>query len=433
MRVEGWRLLLAMSCLLVAGGCTESPTGPVATGSSTDAAPATGPGGAATSGVHAGYSGDIDALSPLVITAVSPDPVPVTGTDGKVHLVYELQILNASPRPATITAIDTLAAPGGRTVASLSAAQVGEVGLLVGSGELTPTNQISAGRALIVLEEGVYATRNDVPSSVTHRVTATFGEPPAGNAFAGLYPSEATDLGGEVTTGTGQAVIIGPPLAGADWFALNACCTLTSHRGAMLPMGGRINGAERYAIDYTRIDVNAHPLVDLQAGTIATFTGDRTKNESYLAWDQPILAVADGTVRQVVSDAPDIAPGALPEGVAIGKLTGNLVTLDIGGGVYAQYAHLRQGSPTVKVGDTVKRGQVIGRLGNSGNTSEAHLHFQLDRAVAPLIGDNVPFEIDTLTVVGTVTTYGLTNTPADGPTTRRLPLAQSVTTYPKTP
>jgi hypothetical protein len=432
MRVTAWRLLLTVSCLLLAGGCTESPAGPVATPSATDTAPPSGARSTPTSGVHAGYSGDTDALSPLVITTVSPDPVPVTGTDGKVHLVYELQILNASPRPATITAIDTLAAPSGRTVASLSAAQVGEVGLLVGSGDLTPTNQISAGRALIVLEEGVYASRNEVPSSVTHRVTATFGAPPAGNAFAALYPDETSDIGGEVVMANGQALVIGPPVAGDDWFALNACCTLTSHRGAMLPMGGRINGAERYAIDYARIDINAHPLLDVQAGTIVTFTGDRTKNESYLAWDQPILAVADGTVRQVVSDAPDIAPGALPEGVAIGKLTGNLVTLDIGGGVYAQYGHLRQGSPTVKVGDSVKRGQVIGRLGNSGNTSEAHLHFQLDRAVAPLIGDNVPFEIDTLTVLGTVTADGLTKTPTDGPATRQLPLAYSVTSYPKT-
>jgi hypothetical protein len=151
----------------------------------------------------------------------------------------------------------------------------------------------------------------------------------------------------------------------------------------MLPLGGRINGAERYAVDYTRLDINAQPLVDQKAGTVATFHGDRTKNDSYLAWDQPILAVADGTVVQVVSDAPDIPPGALPEGVAVGDLTGNRITVDIGGGVYAQYAHLRQGSLTVKVGDHVTRGQVIGRLGNSGNTSEAHLHFQLDRAIAP--------------------------------------------------
>ena len=51
--------------------------------------------------------------------------------------------------------------------------------------------------------------------------------------------------------------------------------------------------------------------------------------------------------------------------------------LDLGNGVYAFYAHLKTGSPAVRVGDRVRRGQEIARTGNSGNTSEAHLHFGL--------------------------------------------------------
>ena len=121
----------------------------------------------------------------------------------------------------------------------------------------------------------MYATRGDVPATVTHRISATFA--PAGadeNAFTRLFPAQATEVGGLVTTSPQAPVVIGPPVAG-NWYADNACCTLTSHRGAMLPLGGRINGAERYAIDYTRLDINAQPLIDVKAGTIATFTGDR--------------------------------------------------------------------------------------------------------------------------------------------------------------
>ena len=67
-------------------------------------------------GVQDGYGSDVDVLSPLVITAVSPAPIPVTDTDGKVHVVYELQGLNASPVSATVTAIDALAGDRPATV-----------------------------------------------------------------------------------------------------------------------------------------------------------------------------------------------------------------------------------------------------------------------------------------------------------------------------
>jgi len=82
-----------LPALLLVGGCTES-SGAVA---STVTAAAQSSGTTGASGVQDGYGSDVDALFPLVITTVSPAPIPVTGTDGKVHVVYELQVLNASP------------------------------------------------------------------------------------------------------------------------------------------------------------------------------------------------------------------------------------------------------------------------------------------------------------------------------------------------
>jgi Peptidase family M23 len=421
-----------VACLFV-GACTSSSSGSSASPGTTGV-PASAASGTIPSGIQDGYPTDVDELAPLVITTIAPDPIPVAGTDGKVHLVYELQVLNASPRPATLTSIETLAGgPAGTVLASWSGAEIAEHGLPVGASELSPTNEIPGGRALIVLMDGRYDTPADVPARLTHRLRATFGErAPSEPAFTRFFPTDVTQIGGEVRTSGEQPVAIGPPVAGDGWLAGNACCTMSSHRGAMLPFGGRINGAERYAIDYEMLDVNASPVIDVQKGFIATFHGDPSKNESYLAWDQPLLAVADGTVVKVVSDEPDITPGALPEGVPIGEAPGNRIIVDIGGGVFALFAHLRQGSPTVKVGDTVKRGQVIGHLGNSGNTSEPHLHFQLERGIAPLSGDNVPFEIDHLTVVGTLTLTGdgLVRPPTAGPRTSELPLVLSVTNYP---
>jgi murein DD-endopeptidase MepM/ murein hydrolase activator NlpD len=70
---------------------------------------------------------------------------------------------------------------------------------------------------------------------------------------------------------------------------------------------------------------------------------------------------------------------------------GNHVALDIGGGKYALYAHAQPGSLKVKVGDHVKRGQVLALLGNSGNSTEPHVHFQIADGPTFLSSEGVPY------------------------------------------
>ena len=104
-----------------------------------------------------------------------------------------------------------------------------------------------------------------------------------------------------------------------------------------------------------------------------THTGTGETNSDYLAYGRDILAVAPGKVITVVDGVPDNVPGEMNPYMT----TGNVVIIEHAGGAHSAYAHLIPGSPGVKVGDVVKRGQVIGRCGNSGNSSETHLHFQL--------------------------------------------------------
>jgi hypothetical protein len=79
-----------------------------------------------------------------------------------------------------------------------------------------------------------------------------------------------------------------------------------------------------------RFDLSARPLVDLQTGVVATFRGDPTRNESYLAYDEPLLAVADATVVSVVSDVPDQPPHVFPTGLRLDQYGGNQIILDLG-------------------------------------------------------------------------------------------------------
>lgn len=102
-----------------------------------------------------------------------------------------------------------------------------------------------------------------------------------------------------------------------------------------------------------------------------THRGDGKRLEDYWAFNRPVLAPADARVVEVADGLRDNAPGHMdPQHAA-----GNHVILDLGHGEYALIAHMRHGSITVTVGDRVRAGQTIGRCGNSGNTSEPHVHF----------------------------------------------------------
>jgi murein DD-endopeptidase MepM/ murein hydrolase activator NlpD len=409
-------VLLACAALLAA--CSSS--------SDSSSAPAPTPAADTRGGVPPGYPLDVDVVAPLVITTLGPDPIPVTGTDGKIHLAYEISVLNSGPRPATITKVETLAdGPDGATIATVGQKEIVERTLLIPNLLPAPVTEIPAGRTAVLVLDDAYDERAKVPAEVTHRFTATMGKPlPEYQPVSARYPDSVTQIGGAVRTSTASPVVIGPPLVGDNWVAGNACCTVSPHRGAVMGVGGRLNGSERYAIDWLRVDLSKVPP--------ATHTGDGKRNEDYLAYDAPLLAVADGTVVAVVSDNKEATPQVITPDQSFEELGGNYVTIDIGDGNFAFYAHMLPGSASVKVGDKVTRGQVIGRLGNSGNTSEAHLHFHVMRAPTPLSSDNVPFEIDRFTFVGSFDLGGERFVPEAKPSerTNQLPLAWDVINFP---
>ena len=115
----------------------------------------------------------------------------------------------------------------------------------------------------------------------------------------------------------------------------------------------------------------AYDMVVLEQGR--THRGDPHRNESYFAWNRSIRAVADGEVVDICDQESD-NPGYR------GALTicyNNRVVIRHADGFHTAYLHIRQRSRAgdLKLGDVVKAGQVIARVGNSGDSSEPHLHF----------------------------------------------------------
>jgi murein DD-endopeptidase MepM/ murein hydrolase activator NlpD len=108
------------------------------------------------------------------------------------------------------------------------------------------------------------------------------------------------------------------------------------------------------------------------------------------------------------------------------------VILDLGNGKYAFYAHLQPGSLRVKVGDRVKRGQLIGLVGNSGNSTEPHLHFHLSDSTSPLGAEGIPYVHESYELVGRCRTL-FNGCERTGPEVRRgeMPFANQLVRFPK--
>jgi hypothetical protein len=114
-----------------------------------------------------------------------------------------------------------------------------------------------------------------------------------------------------------------------------------------------------------------------------THRGEGAKNEDYYAFGREVLAPADGKVIEAIEGVRDNAPGSMNPYSALG----NCVVIQHREDEVSLLAHLKQGSSKVKAGDTVKRGQVLGLCGNSGNSSEPHIHYHLQHS--PIIQDGL--------------------------------------------
>lgn len=322
-------------------------------------------------------------LTPLSASVLAA-PSPVAGADGRMHLAYELQLINQTPLSVTVAGVQARAS--GRAIgAALSGRRLAQVLAVAGSG---PGVTLGAGRAGLLFMDVAYPPGRRTPRLLTHAFSLTARDPSRRGG-----PVQRFRFTG-VPTAVGQrtAVNVEPPLRGPNWVVANGCCdAITSHRGATLPIDGTVRVPERFAIDFVQLDAQSRlangPLQDLA---------------SYPFFGDPIYSVAAGRVVGARDGLPEQVPGRLPAGATIQTAGGNYVVVDIGGGHYAFYAHMQPGSLRVRVGDRVRAGQVLGLLGNTGNTDAPHLHFHIMDSPSPLQSNGLPFTFTSFTGAGRV-------------------------------
>jgi hypothetical protein len=300
-----------------------------------------------------------------VEVAIPAPPIPFRGAGGQSHLIYELHITNFSSETQNLSRIEVLGDAG--SMGSFEGKELLDT-LMQPGGKTDDARKIGPGlRAVaflsVPLRDGV------APAKLRHRLTAS------GSTFE-LAP---------VALRAEKPIVIGAPLRGSGWLALNGPNNSSIHRRAMLALNGRVFIAQRFAIDWVQLKTED-----------STFTGDPKDNKNYKAYGSEVLAVADATVAAAKDGIPQNVPGETSRAVAmtIETLAGNHIILDLGGGNFCMYAHLQPGSLKVKPGDKVKRGQVLALLGNSGNSTEPHLHFQVMDSPSPLGAEGLPYLID---------------------------------------
>ena len=166
------------------------------------------------------------------------------------------------------------------------------------------------------------------------------------------------------------------------------------HCGA--PLGGGHVGPHRRSLQPVNGGLHAWPALrdrlrrSPRCGGSARAPVPPTRTQATSTTASRVLAVSAGRVVEVVDRYPDQIPND-PGPVELAAADGNHVIIRLGEGVFAGYAHLKPGSVRVGRGQRVRPGEVIGKLGNSGSTTGAHLHFQLMNQPSLLDSDGLPF------------------------------------------
>ena len=306
---------------------------------------------------------------------LAPTPLPAMG---HTILAYELHLSSLAPIELGLSHIDVYVDGATTPAAVYRDAELAAMRLDPG-GKSKATGTLAAG-GFDVIFIWLELTSDVQPKALRNVVVVKAGGAEATvEAKVGVRPAS-------------EAPILGPPLRGGPWVMAHGPANPNGHRRSIVTIGGRAAVVQRYGVDYFKVDSAGH-----------TFKGDSAKKADYYGYGQDVLAVADAVVA-VASDAvpenevPHPSKRAVP--INLRTIGGNYIMLDIGQGRYVFYAHLKPGSLRVKAGDKVRKGQVIGALGLSGNTPSPHLHLHVGDTIEPIGSEGLPYVYDAFDVVG---------------------------------
>jgi Peptidase family M23 len=285
-------------------------------------------------------------------------PSPILASDGKVHLIYELLFSNRALQELAPTRITVRAeSETGPVLQELTGDGIFSRLTLLQSPRLSGNalqgvTELANAQEAILFFDVTLEPDQQVPRRIFHVLELKDDEKPL------------TVIEGEVVQPT--PIILGRPLAGSGWANYNGAADFPSaHRRVPRFIEGQIYFPERSAIDWIKLDDDGK----LFAGN------DKFDLDSWYSFGEPVYSTSSGIVSRVVDGLENNRIDEHP----VPRLKdggGNTVIVYMGNGVYVMYGHLQPGLAW-KEGDLIAKGDVIGKLGNTGVSGAPHLHFQV--------------------------------------------------------
>ena len=310
-----------------------------------------------------------------VVNPIAPRPV-IAG--GKQILAYELHITNFGRTPFVLRHIEVF--NSAHLIFDLSGDALTKSLVPIGEAPGGDGARIEVGKRVVAFLWIARPPHAVVPRMLRHRLTFD---------TADAQPAIQSVIDGIVIPVVFERVpVLRPPFDDGDWLAGNGPSNASVHRRSLIALDGRVSISQRFAIDWVLVGKNGN-----------TYHDQPDRNENFWAFGQPVHAVADGEVTEVVDAFEDNTPHELPP-VTIENILGNHVIVRIAPHRYVLFAHLRQHSIGVRLHERVKTGAVLGDVGNSGNSTGAHLHMQVMTASSALASEGVPFVFERFRFLG---------------------------------
>jgi hypothetical protein len=227
-----------------------------------------------------------------IVAEVPHAPIPFAGSDGRTHLVYELETTNFTSGEITIEQLEIVDPATGDVVDPLDANEVASrlqpAGLRQAADALAPSMMAT------VFLDVTFDDAGEVPDRLVHRLSLHVKAAPPDQ-------QQTTEDVGPTEVDRRNVVVVGPPLSGSNYVAADSCCSAL-HSRAALPINGRIWLAQRFAVDYEQLDADNR-----------IYSGEK-EVDNYTIYGQEALAVANGTVVTVtdgvLSRSPESSPRA---------------------------------------------------------------------------------------------------------------------------
>lgn len=355
--------------------------------------------------------------------AIAPDDYLILNptNEGKRYydtVIHSIAVSANSAEPITIDNIEVSFLYKGSTVLSKHIPAARIVGESQGISEMVQMGLSALLNAQVLNEEGLSGlfnretrlggqaevTQNEALLTTRHHFSLDFVPDEALITVAYKLPNGQTDQ----TAKTIPVHMYESPVSYSS--PLNGIWLATANAG--IETHHRLNPGTEYAIDFFKLDVNGQ-----------IHNGDDRLAENYFGFGSPVMAAADGEVVLVISDVvqnrallhqqPDETEEEAQERLTMLNFknmaedfpratAGNLVVIkhEVNGHIeYSSYGHLAPNSITVSVGDTVKRGEVVGKVGDTGDSDTVHLHFQVNAGPDPFTSKSLPINFTNLTEV----------------------------------